>query len=188
MSAMAAHDESALVVVDVQRAFDDSGHWGRRNNPACEANVEALIGAWRAAGRPLVYVRHDSDEPGSPLASGAPGNAFKDVVTGEPDLLVVKRVNSAFYGDPDLHAWLGERGIGSIALCGITTDHCVETTARMGGNLGYEVLFALDATHTFDRTGPDGTGVSADELARATAASLHGEFATVVSTADLLAR
>jgi nicotinamidase-related amidase len=168
---------TALVVVDVQRAFDDADYWGRRNNPDCEANIAALIGAWRAGGRPLVYVAH---------AFETHEHAFKDVVTGEPDLLVTKTVNSAFYGEPDLDGWLRERGIGSIALCGITTDHCVETTARMAGNLGYEVLFALDATHTFDRTGPDGTVMTADELARATATSLHGEFAAVVRTADLL--
>jgi hypothetical protein len=48
------------------------------------------------------------------------------------------------------------------------------------------VLFALDATHTFDRTGPDGRVLTADELAQATATNLHGEFATVVSTRDLL--
>ena len=181
-------DHTALLVIDVQRAFDDDEYWGERNNPDCEANVAALIDAWREARRPLVYVRHDSEEPGSPLAPGEPGNAFKDVVTGDPDLLVTKRVNSAFYGDPDLHAWLQERGIGSIAVCGITTNHCVETTARMGANLGYDVLFALDATHTFDRTGPDGGRLRADELARATATSLHGEFAAVVRTADLVGR
>jgi nicotinamidase-related amidase len=179
-------DTTALVVVDVQRGFDDAGHWGIRNNPDCERNVAALIGAWREARRPLVYVRHDSIEPGSPLQAGGEGNAFKDVVTGEPDLLVTKHTNSAFYGDPDLHGWLQERDIRSIALCGITTNHCVETTARMGANLGYDVLFALDATHTFDRTGPDGTMLSADELARATATSLHGEFATVVNTENLV--
>ena len=180
-------DETALLVVDVQRAFDDAAYWGRRNNPDCEANVAALIAAWRAARRPIVYVRHDSITPGSPLARNAPGNAFKDVVTGEPDLLVVKHVNSAFYGEPDLDGWLRERGVGSFALCGITTNHCVETTARMGGNLGYEVLLAIDATHTFDRVGPDGETVTADELARATAASLHEEFATVVPTRALTA-
>jgi nicotinamidase-related amidase len=179
-------DNTALLVIDVQRAFDDTEYWGERNNPDCEANVAALIDAWREARRPLVYVRHDSEEPGSPLAPGEPGNAFKDVVSGEPDLLVTKRVNSAFYGDPDLHAWLRRRGIGSIAVCGITTNHCVETTARMGANLGYDVLFALDATHTFDRTGPDGERLRADELARATATSLHGEFASVVRTEEIV--
>ncbi len=177
---------TALIVVDVQRAFDDAEYWGRRNNPACEANVVRLIEAWRAKGRPLVFVRHDSDEEVSPLRPDEPGNAFKPEVSGEPDLLVTKQVNSAFYGSPDLDAWLRERGISSFALCGITTNHCVETTARMGGNLGYDVLFVLDACATFDRVGPDGEVVTAEELTRATAASLHDEFATVVSTRDLL--
>ena len=73
---------------------------------------------------------------------------------------MTKDVNSAFYGDPDLHGWLQAGGIDAVAICGITTNHCCETTARMAGNLGYETWFALDATHTFDRG-----GVPAAELA-----------------------
>jgi nicotinamidase-related amidase len=92
-------------------------------------------------------------------------------------------VNSAFHGDPDLAGRLRERDLGGIAICGITTNHCCETTARVGGNLGLDVLFVLDATCTFDRTGPDGRVMTADEPARATATSPHGEFATVLSTA-----
>ena len=57
----------------------------------------------------------------------------------------------------------------------------------MGGHLGHQVLFALDATHTHDRVAPDGSVGTADELSRVTATNLHGEFATVVSTAPLLA-
>jgi nicotinamidase-related amidase len=171
---------TALLVIDVQKAFDDAAYWGRRNNPECEANVAALLAAWEG---PRVYVRHDSDEPGSPLAPGHPGNAFKDVITGEPDLLVSKRTNSAFYGEPDLHEWLLARGIDGLVICGITTNHCVETTMCMAEDVGNDV--AVDATHTFDRRAPDGTLVTADELARATATSIHEEFATVVSTRDL---
>jgi nicotinamidase-related amidase len=95
---------------------------------------------------------------------------------------VTKQVNSAFYGEPNLHAWLLARKIDALVLCGITTNHCCETTARMAGNLGYDVRFVLDATHTFDRG-----GLTADELARATEANLQGEFATVVATADVIA-
>jgi nicotinamidase-related amidase len=179
-------DRTALVVVDVQQAFDDAAYWGRRNNPDCEANVARLIDAWRAAGRPVVFVRHDSDEDVSPLRRDQPGNDFKPAITGEPDVLVTKQVNSAFHGDPDLAGWLRARGLDGIAVCGITTNHCCETTARVGDNLGFDVLFALDATATFDRAGPDGTVLTADELARATATNLHGEFATVVATSDLV--
>ena len=183
-------DATPLVVVDFQRAFDDLGYWsptGRRNNPRCEENVVALVAAWRERGRPLVFVRHDSTEAASPLRPGEPGNELRPELGGPPDLLVTKHVNSAFHGEPDLDGWLRDRGASSFAVCGVQTNHCVETTARVGGNLGYDVLFVLDACHTFDREGPDGTLMTADELTRATATSLHGEFATVVSTADVLA-
>ena len=181
-----ALDGHALVFVDAQRGFEHPS-WGRRNNPACDANIAALVREWRRTGRPLVYVRHDSTEAGSPLHPDNPGNRLKPYLHPEPDLLVTKQVNSAFHGTPDLHAWLTQAGIAGIVVCGITTNHCCETTARVGGNLGYSVLFALDATHTFDRTGPDGTTLSADQLALATATNLHDEFAQVISIRDLLA-
>lgn len=178
---------AALIVVDVQRGFADAAFWGPRNNPSSEANVAALVEHWRSTRRPLVFVRHDSDNTASPLHPSGPGNAFQEFLSGEPDLLVAKHVNSSFHGTPDLQAWLTERDIEQIVVCGISTNHCCETTARVGGNLGFDVAFALDATHTFDRAAPDGTTVDADLLAHITATNLHGEFATVVTTADLLA-
>ncbi|MBA2956169.1 isochorismatase family protein [Nocardioides sp. MAH-18] len=179
-------DAYALVVVDAQAGFDDL-RWGRRNNPACDTNIERLVLEWSARRRPLVYVRHDSDEPDSPLRPDSPGNRLKPYLSPEADLLVTKRVNSAFHGTPDLHGWLTAAGVDGIVVCGITTNHCCETTARVGGNLGHHVLFVLDATHTFDRQGPDGSTWSADQLARATAVNLHGEFADVVTTDQLVA-
>ncbi|WP_298991236.1 cysteine hydrolase family protein [uncultured Pseudokineococcus sp.] len=179
-------DRTALVVVDVQRGFEDPS-WGAPG-PEHLGHVLALLDAWRAAGRPVVLVRHDSTTPGSPLAPGQPGNDLVDGVDGPHDLLVVKSVNSAFHGEPDLDAWLRAEAVDGLVVCGTTTNHCCETTARVGGNLGHRVLFALDATSTFARTGPDGTVLTAEELMRATATNLHGEFATVVSTAQLLGR
>jgi nicotinamidase-related amidase len=184
-------DNTALIVIDVQKGFDDP-YWGRRDNAAAEENIAALIRAWRAAGRPIVVVRHDSANPSSPLAPGRPGNDLKDLVAAAmdgspPDLFVTKPVNSAFYGEPDLNGWLRERGIGQIVIAGMQTNMCNETTARMGGNLGFDVLYPIDAMHTFDAVGPDGETVTAEALTRATAASLHhGGFARVVRTRELL--
>jgi nicotinamidase-related amidase len=175
----------ALVVVDAQEGFHDPS-WGKRNNPACDDNIAALVDRWHAARRPVVHVRHDEPERGHPLESDSPGNRLRPYLATPPDLLVTKQVNSSFHGSPDLQAWLTARDLPGIVVCGITTNHCCETTARVGGNLGFDVLFALDATHTFDRTGPDGETMTADELTRATATNLHGEFATVVGTQDLL--
>ncbi len=135
-----------------------------------------------------MFVRHDSDDPASTLHAGAPGNAFKQVVTGEPDLLVSKRVNSAFYGSPDLHGWLQAHDIRRVVICGITTNQCCETTARMAGNLGYDTTFVIDATHTFARRALDGSWISAGQLARTTAANIHGEFGVVEDTHAVLRR
>ncbi|MCX5398797.1 cysteine hydrolase family protein [Streptomyces sp. NBC_00102] len=185
---------AALIVVDVQEGFEEQEYWGKRNNPEADRNIAGLIDAWQESGRPVVFVRHDSPKPDSPLRPGHPGNAFKGYVEerrgkgGGPELLLTKTVNSAFYGTPDLKAWLDEAGIGQIVVAGIQTNMCVETTARMGGNLGYEVFLALDATYTFDAVGPWGWELAADELARATAVTLHsGGFAKVVAGADLVA-
>jgi len=176
---------TALVVVDVQKGFDDPA-WGHRNNPACEENIAALIQAWRDIGAPIVFVRHDSALPDSPLRPGQPGNDIRPEISGEPDLLVTKSVNSAFLGDPDLDAWLRENDITGVAITGVQTNYCCETTARMAGNLGYDTLFVLDATHTFDMPAYGGGIITADELARVTATNLDGEFARIVNTADLL--
>jgi nicotinamidase-related amidase len=179
---------TALVVIDMQQGFLDP-FWGpTTNHPQCEHNVARLIEHWTAQGEPIVVVRHDSANPHSPLHPGNPGNRLMDAVDAvEPALFVAKTVNSAFYGEPDLEAWLREARISRIVVCGIQTNMCVETTARMGGNLGFDVVLALDATRTFDLTGPDGVVIPADVLMSTTAANLHGGgFATVLSTAELL--
>jgi nicotinamidase-related amidase len=175
---------AALVVIDVQNEFESPEH-GRRDNPAAEANIGRLVAAWQATGRPIVRVAQTEEEGG--FAPDTPTHAFKDVVADlKPELDLRKEVHSAFHGDPDLDSWLTERGIAQIVICGIQTNRCCESTARVGCDLGYDVLFALDATHTFDKIGHDGQAYTAEQLSAATAASLHGYFATVVSTDDLV--
>lgn len=186
-------ENAALVVVDVQQGFDELDFWGPRNNPGADGNIASLIDVWQATGRPVVFVRHDSPKPQSPLRPGYAGNELKEYVRERRgkgagnELFLTKTVNSAFLGTPDLGAWLKESGIGQIVLAGIQTNMCVETTARMGGNLGYDVIVAYDATYTFDLVGPFGWRRSAEEIAQASAVSLHGGgFARVVTTEDLV--
>ena len=64
---------------------------------------------------------------------------------------------------------------------------CCETTARVGSDLGFEVSFAIDATHTFDQSDHEGATISADEIARITRANLDPEFCRVVGTEQLIA-
>ncbi len=177
----------ALIVIDVQKGFTEFDVKGERNNPDCEDNVVKLIDAWREQNLPLVYVKHNSKSETSVLRPNQPGNDFKDIITGVPDLLVTKSVNSAFYGEPDLHEWLKENNIDSVAICGIQTNMCCETTARMAGNLGLDTWFILDATHTFAKEF-NGVKISAEELSKTTAVNLSGEFAEILNTVDAIAK
>jgi nicotinamidase-related amidase len=177
---------TALLLIDVQQAFDDP-RWGSRNNPDAERKIAELLSAWRRHGRPVLHVQHLSREPGSPLRPGEPGNAFKSEATPRPgEPVFQKHVNSAFIGT-GLERYLRERGIHDLVMVGLTTDHCVSTTARMAANLGFTVTIVADATATFDRVGPGGQRFEAEQVHRTELASLHGEFATVRTSPELLA-
>ncbi|MGB1111297.1 MAG: cysteine hydrolase family protein, partial [Gammaproteobacteria bacterium] len=142
---------------------------------------------WREIEQPVIHIQHCSTEPNSPLRPDQPGNAFKDEaqpMAGE--MQFKKSVNSAFIGT-ELEAYLRGLDIHNLVIVGLTTDHCVSTTTRMAGNLGFDVTLVSDATATFDRTGPDGVHYTADEIHRIHLASLHGEFCSVRSTQWVLA-
>lgn len=179
-------ENAVLIPIDMQRAFDATP-WPRRWNDRLDENGLALVTAWRAAGRPIIHVRHDSVEPRSTLRPQAPGNALRpgfEPQAGEP--LVTKSVNAAFIGT-DLDLRLRRLGTDTVVLFGISTDMCVSTSVRVGSNLGYRVILVEDACDCFDL--PDGKGgtVPAEEIHRAHVATLRHEFAAVWRTGEVLA-
>jgi len=173
----------ALLLVDIQKGFDDISYWGgERNNPDAEKNAGSLLLLWRAHQLPVFHIRHCSSIPTSLLHETNAGNAFNDLVApaaGEP--VISKRVNSAFIGT-DLQARLNKAAITTLVIAGLTTDHCVSTTARMAGNLGYTTFLVADATATFNKKGPDGQNYPAELIHETALASLSEEFATIVTT------
>lgn len=176
---------AALIIVDVQQAFLHP-RWGQRNNPNAESNIARLLAAWRNAERPIRHVVHDLTEPDSLLRPGLPGNAIQPAAapkTGEP--VYRKHVNSAFIGT-NLEKDLRQDGIDTLVIVGLTTNHCISTTARMAGNLGFKTYVVSDATATYDRAALDGTLRSAEAVHSAALSDLHQEFATVVDTAEIL--
>jgi nicotinamidase-related amidase len=174
-----------LIVIDMQEAIDDA-RWGPRNNPGAEANIAALIAAWRAERLPLVHIRHDSVEPGSPYAPERPGHRFKPSAApldGEP--VVGKHANSAFIGT-GLEGLLDELGATTLVICGVLTPNSVEATARHAGNLGYQVFVVGDACWAVDKIDLRGRRWLADDVHALSLAHLQGEYASVVDTAATL--
>jgi nicotinamidase-related amidase len=178
---------TALIVIDVQQAFLDPRS-GKRNNPHAESNIARLLAAWRNTGRPIRHVVHDSVEPNSLLRPGLSGNAIQPLAAPvAAESVYRKHVNSAFIGtnlEKDLH----QHGIDTLVIVGLTTNHCVSTTVRMAGNLGFTTYVVSDATAAFDRPALDGTPRSAEAVHSAALSDLHQEFATVLDTDEILTR
>jgi len=180
-------DRPALILVDIQKAFDDIEYWGgQRNNPDAEKNAGELLKLWRRHELPVFHIQHCSSNPGSLLHESKQGNEFKDLVKpidNEP--IIKKNVNSAFIGT-SLEAQLRDLMITQLVIVGLTTDHCVSTTTRMAGNLGFDTFLVADATATFNKKGLGGQIFSAELIHETALASLNVEFARIVTTGYIL--
>lgn len=176
-------DRPALVLIDIQKGFDNIEYWGgQRNNPSAEIKASELLKIWRENSLPIYHIKHCSSILTSLLHETNAGNEFKDLVSPiEGEAIITKNVNSAFIGT-DLKKQLDNAKITNLVIVGLTTDHCVSTTTRMAGNLGYETYLVSDATATFNKRGIDGQNYSAELIHETALASLNGEFATIVTT------
>lgn len=176
-----------LLVVDVQQGFLDQS-WGSRNNPEAETNIARLIAAWRSTGRPIRHIQHMSSTPTGTFIQGTPGFQFKleaMPIAGEP--VYIKRVNSGFIGT-SLEDDLRSEGIDALVVVGLTTPHCVSTTTRMAGNLGFTTYVVEDATAAFERPALDGKMRLAQDVHLTALSDVSDEFATIVSTDEVLAQ
>ena len=180
----------ALILIDIQAGFD-SPFWGARNNPDAETNAARLLNHWRAKGWPVFHIRHLSTSKGSPLAEGKPGTEFKSEVfprTGEP--IINKHVNAAFIGT-DLEERLHGVFATGVVICGLTTPHCVSTTARMAANLGFDVFLAHDACAAYEKNANTAWNsqvepVSAQHAHDMAVSNIHGEFCAAMTTDAIL--
>lgn len=176
---------TALLLIDVQKAFDDP-YWGPRNNPQAEHNIARLLAHWRQQQMPVIHIRHFSVEANSTLRPERPGSAYKIEalpIQGEKELS--KSVNSAFIGT-ELETYLHQQKITTLVIAGISTDHCVSTTTRMAGNLGFTNYLVSDACATFDRRASDGKLFLAEDIHQIHLASLDREFCSVRTSDDIL--
>jgi nicotinamidase-related amidase len=176
---------AALLVIDVQVGFEDP-IWGVRNNPRAELHIARLLSFWRMTRRPVFHIRHDSTLPASPLRPRQRGHAFKtEAIPFAGEAVIGKTVNAAFIGTT-LEAELKRARSQTLILTGLTTNHCVSTTARMAANLGFETYVVADATAAFANKGMDGRMRPAAEVHESALADLRGEFATIVETGAML--
>ncbi|EPC01397.1 hypothetical protein L861_12560 [Litchfieldella anticariensis FP35 = DSM 16096] len=182
-----ARDEgAALMIVDVQRAIDDTRYWGERNNIGMEDNLEELLAYWRGGNGHIVHVRHFSRTPGSPYRPGQFGAEFKDcVMPRQGERVVTKHVSSAFVGT-DLENWLRHHGVSRLVVAGVATAHAVSTTVRHAGCLDFAVTVAADACASFAVSDRRGQQWDAEQVHALSLAVLDSAFADISTTHDIV--
>lgn len=169
---------TALIVIDMQRDFVEPGGFGevlgndvslvRRAIEPCRLVLEAA----RKAGLLIIHTRegHRPDMTDCPAAKktrggktfiGENGPMGRILIRGEKGHDIIPEVypkvgepildkpgKDAFYST-DLELMLRTRGIKSVFICGVTTEVCVQSTAREANDRGFEVLIPEDACASY---------------------------------------
>ena len=176
----------ALLLVDIQKAFLEKDYPGLiRNNEHAEFICGKILKKWRTLDLPVIHVRHSSTNPESKLHKSRPGFEFNDYVTPlETEMVLTKEVNSAFIGT-NLENILIKSHIDTLVIVGMTTNHCISTTVRMSGNLGFDTYLISDSTACYNTKGINGEIIDCNTIYNSALASLQEEFATVIDSKEL---
>jgi len=188
----------ALLVIDVQESFRARKSWDLINHPDIAERCSRLVAAARAAGDLVVWVLHT--EPGTgTVFDPASGHVrlLEPLQPADGEPVLTKTSHNAFT-TTNLQQLLTRHGVEEIVISGIRTEQCCETTARVGSDLGYRIVFVADATATqplaapglsldrdFDQVVNDPRTLPADQVTERTVYALAGRFATIASLADL---
>lgn len=177
--------KKALIIVDVQKAFENK-KWGERNNLNAEENISRILTLWRQKGWLVIHIQHTSDNPSSVFYPKNEGFAIKEIVKPiGAEIVIEKRVNSCFIGT-NLEEFLKVNEISQVVITGLTTPHCVSTTTRMSGNLGFETYLISDATAAFGLNDQNNIYYDAETIHNVSLATINDEFATVLTTDHLI--
>jgi nicotinamidase-related amidase len=176
----------ALLLVDIQKAFLEKDYPGLiRNNEHAEFICGKILKKWRTLDLPIIHVRHSSTNPESKLHKSRPGFEFNDyVIPLETEIVLTKEVNSAFIGT-NLENILIKSHIDTLVIVGMTTNHCISTTVRMSGNLGFDTYLISDSTACYNTKGINGEIIDCNTIYNSALASLQEEFATVIDSKEL---
>ena len=181
--------KTALLVVDAQESFKARGEafWKTRGPADFERQIKSLVTGFRKAGQPVYFILHTDKDPGFSMDS--PFFRVMDFLEYQPgEPLLIKQVHNAFTSTPLLPMLL-QKGITRVVICGIRTEQCCETTARVASDLGFDVDYVTSATLTFPLTHPfTGEVMTVEQIQKRTEMVLHNRFARIATVQEVLQR
>jgi nicotinamidase-related amidase len=175
----------ALVIVDIQKDYFPGGAHPLVAPEAAAAATRQVLDAFRAAGDPVVHVRHVWDDEGAtfmrPKTEGV--EIHPEVAPAEGELVITKEFPNSFR-ETALEEELRVRHVDSLVVCGMMTSMCVDATVRAAVDLGFDTTVVHDACATCELLF-DGRSVPASQVHSAFLAALGDGYATIVSSDEI---
>lgn len=138
-----------LLVVDMQKGLF-SGSPARYDADGVVRRINRLIGAFRQAGFPVIFIQHDGPE-GQDLAPDTTGWEILDTLHRAPQDRVVRKQGCDGFLETPLLDTIRASGQTRVVVTGCATDFCVDTTVRSAASKGLDVIVTGDAHTTGDR-------------------------------------
>jgi nicotinamidase-related amidase len=177
-------DKSLLIIINAQAGLLDATQPGR-NNTEAEKNISKLLKHWRAQKRPVIHVKHVSDNAGSFFYRGSKGSELLPDLQSVEGEVVIEKTKSSAFADTELEAQLKNLEPENLVLVGFTANECIDATARDASTLGFDSYVVGDATAMFDVRGHDGKLLKAERIHRLTLANIDAFYAKVICSADI---
>ncbi len=178
--------KTALLIIDIQNDYFEGGLMPLVNADGAAANAKLLLDKFRAEHLPVVHVQHVATMPNAPFfVAYTAGVAIHEPLTPRVnEKLVIKHYPNAFR-ETDLLYHLQMEGITNLVICGMMTQHCIDTSTRAARDLGFDIVLIGDACATKDLE-LNGQTVAAEQVQLAFLAALNFGFATVKTTEQYL--
>ncbi len=179
---------TALLIIDVQNDYFPGGAMELVGATEAGARAGQALAVFRERAWPVVHVQHVADEPDATFfLPDTAGVEIHPSVSPRPgEMIVRKHYPNAFRETPLLDHLRGQ-DVTRLAIVGMMTHMCVDTSVRAAADLGFECLLGHDACATTAQSFGDVT-VSAEDVQTAFLAALDGTFAEVLSVEELSAR
>ncbi len=175
---------TALVIVDIQNDYFPDGKWPVHNIEAASANAGAALAHARAAGLPVLHVRHEIPVENAPFFQpGTEGAEIHPSVAPRDDEPVITKHFPNSFQATDLEARLRAAETEQIVLAGAMSQMCIDATARAAKDLGFSVRLLHDACAAKEQEF-GGIKVPAESVHAAFMAALGSAYAELVATCD----
>ena len=175
----------ALVLVDVQNDYFPGGTMELQGSLEAGLVAKDIVADFRQAGMPVVHVQHIATKSTATFfLPGTSGAEIHESVRPSPgEKVVVKHYPNSFR-ETDLQKHLETLEVGRIAILGMMTHMCIDTTVRAAFDLGYDIQVVGAGCATKSLSIGQVT-VAAEDVQDSFLAAMNGTFCKVVSRSDL---